>query len=214
MTWNLFRLMLGGALLATALPAAARSPYAGQYRAAVGPDTAGALDLRADGTFRYELSEGALDEHAEGTWSETGGDIRLDTAPKPKPPSFARGPDNASPGALTIQVKLADGRELAGVDFRLGLSDGSSVAGYTQAEGWNFAERAGRSIVWAEIYEPIYAVASQRFAIEPPATGGLVFLLTPNDIDTVDFVHAQLEPRSDDFVLHHPRGELRMVRQR
>src|SRR5690349_24097320 len=41
-----------------------------------------------------------------------------------------------------------------------------------------------------------------RSVIDPPASGGLVFVLTPNDIDVVDFAEARLERRGDDFVLH------------
>lgn len=200
--------------MTVAAPADARSPYAGRYRVAIGPDTAGVLELAPDGRFRYVLSEGALDEHADGTWTETGGDIRLTTTPKPVPPSFARGPDTTGDGAATIQVKLKDGRELAGVDFRLGLTNGSSLAGYTQAEGWSFEQTGDRRIAWVELHEPIYGVTSERIAIDPPATGGLVFLLTPNDIDVVDFDNAQLEKRSDDFVLHRRERDLRMVRER
>jgi hypothetical protein len=203
--------LIAGAWLLLATTAEARSPYAGRYRVAEGPDTAGMLDLRADGSFRYFLSEGALDEQAEGTWTETGGDIRLTTAPKPVPPSWARGPDG---GSATLRVILADGRELAGIDFRLGLADGASVAGYTQAEGWSFAEPGERRIAWVELHEPIHGIVSQRFAIDPPATGGLVFVLTPNDIGTVDFDAAPLHRRSDDFVLDRRGRELRLVRER
>ena len=210
------RHLLATALLAAltmGIPAQARSPYAGRYRVAEGPDTAGLLELGADGRFRYQLSEGALDEHAEGRWTETGGDIRLVTEPKPVAPSFARGGDRG-PGATTIQVVLADGRELAGVDFRLGLASGASLAGYTQAEGWSFADAGERRISWVELYEPVYGVASPRFAIDPPASGGLTFVLTPNDIEVVDFADARVEPRLDDFVLHHPDRPLRLVRMR
>jgi hypothetical protein len=171
------------------------------------------LDLQPDGRFRYFLSEGALDEQAEGTWTETGGDIRLTTEPKPVAPSWARGPDGGE-GAATIRVVLADGRELAGIDFRLGLADGASMAGYTQAEGWSFAEPGRRRIAWVELYEPIHGVASQRFAIDPPAAGGLVFVLTPNDIGTVDFDQTPVHRRSDDFVLDRRGRELRLVRER
>ena len=212
---------IGIALTALALlagaAAEARSPYAGRYRIVTGPDIAGGLDLQPDGRFRYERSEGALDESAEGSWTETAGDIRLTTDPKPIPPRFARGPDGGA-DAPTIHVQLADGRDLAGVDFRLGLSNGASLAGYTQAEGWSFAEAGAkpgeRKIAWVELVEPIYGVVSPRFVIDPPATGALVFVLTPNDIATVDFDNVQLERRTDDFVLHRRDRALRLVRER
>lgn len=214
---HLIAVALAGLAVVCSTAAEARSPYAGRYRIANGPDTAGGLDLGADGRFRYVLIEGALDEHAEGSWTETAGDIRLTTDPKPVPPSFARGPDAKSDGgagAPAIHVRLADGRDLAGVDFRLGLTGGSSVAGYTQAEGWSFADAQPRRIAWVELVEPIYGVVSPRFTIDPPVAGALVFVLTPNDIGTVDFQNAQLEKRSDDFVLHRGERALRLVRER
>ena len=67
---------------------------------------------------------------------------------------------------------------------------------------------------WVELHEPIYGITSQRIAIEPPAAGGLVFVLTPNDIDVVDFDNAQLEKRTDDFLLHRGDRELRVVREK
>lgn len=208
--------MIGTALAGVALLATrahARSPYAGRYRIANGPDTAGGLELAADGKFRFALSEGALDEHAEGTWTEAGGDIRLTTDPKPVPPAFARGPD-AVDGAPTLHVRLADRRDLAGIDFRLGLTDGSSTAGYTQAEGWSFETPGDRKIAWVELVEPIYQVVSPRFVIDPPVAGGLVFILTPNDIEVVDFNKAWFERRTDEFVLHRGDRKVRMVRER
>ena len=88
------------------------------------------------------------------------------------------------------------------------------MAGYTQAEGWSFAEPGERRVAWVELHEPIHGIASQRFAIDPPASGGLVFVLAPNDIGTVDFNAAPLIRRSDDFVLDRRGRELRLVRER
>ena len=94
------------------------------------------------------------------------------------------------------------------------MASGATLAGYTQAEGWSFAEPGERRVAWVELYEPIHGVASPRFTINPPTSGGLVFVLTPNDIGTVDFADARIVPRLDDFVLHHPNRELRLVRVR
>ena len=233
MNGKLFWLATVAAAIAVALPADARSPYSGRYRVAEGPDVAGGLELGADGRFRYFLSAGALDQRAEGSWTETAGDIRLTTDPKPVPPSFARGPDAKPDGgeaegedAPTLHVRLADGRDLAGIDFRLGLTTGAGMAGYTQAEGWRFeepgaetpartpAETPERKIAWVELIEPIYGVVSQRFVIDPPAAGGLVFVLTPNDIEIVDFQNDRFERRTDDFVLHLGERTLQMVREK
>jgi hypothetical protein len=213
MTLTRTRLTVSMLLMALAWPADARSPYAGRYRVAEGPDTAGGLELRADGRFFYGLSEGALDEHAEGRWSDEGGTISLTTEPKPTPAEFARGPDR--PGeAPTLQVVLSDARAIGGIDFRIGLGDGSIRAGYTQYDGWTFPSGAAQPIRWVELAEPIHGVASARFVIDPPASGGLVFVLTPNDIDVVDFTDAVLERRGDVFVLRQGDRELRLVREK
>lgn len=218
---QLLAVLLAILALVAGTAAEARSPYAGRYRVAEGPDVAGGLELGADGRFRYFLSAGALDQHAEGSWTETAGDIRLTTDPKPVPPSFARGPDavTGDDGDVpAIHVKLADGRDLAGIDFRLGLTTGAGMAGYTQAEGWRFEEPGAgtgeRKIAWVELVEPIYDVVSQRFTIDPPLAGGLVFVLTPNDIEVVDFRNERFERRTDDFVLHLGERTLRMVREK
>ena len=226
---HLLAVVLAMSVLVAGTAAEARSPYSGRYRVAEGPDVAGGLELGADGRFRYFLSAGALDQHAEGSWTETAGDIRLTTEPKPVPPSFARGSD-AKPGegedAPTLHVRLADGRDLAGIDFRLGLTTGVGMAGYTQAEGWKFEEPVAgtpaglvtgtpeRKIAWVELVEPIYDVVSPRFVIDPPAAGGLVFVLTPNDIEVVDFRNDRFERRTDEFVLHLGERTLRMVREK
>ena len=44
-----------------------------------------ALELKADGRFRYQLDYGAVSEQAEGTWTSDGKSVRLTTAPAPKP---------------------------------------------------------------------------------------------------------------------------------
>ena len=212
MSFRLFGTGLAAAALLAAFPAEARSPYAGRYRIAEGPDTAGGLELRADGRFAYALSEGALDEHAEGRWSDEGGTIRLTTEPKPTPATFSRAADRAGPDAPTLLVTFPDDRTIGGIDFRLGLADGSARAGYTQYDGWTFSSGEARAIRWVELGEPIHGVSSARFVIDPPASGGLVFVLTPNDIDVVDFDDAELERRGDDFVLHRGQRELRLVR--
>jgi hypothetical protein len=40
-----------------------------------------ALELKADGTFRYSLDYGAVSEAAEGHWTATDGIVRLDSDP-------------------------------------------------------------------------------------------------------------------------------------
>jgi hypothetical protein len=208
---NPIHVAFAAVLIAAAAPADARSAYAGRYRVVEGPDVAGGLELRPDGRFAYVLIAGALDEHAEGRWSEEGGVVRLTTEPKPLPPVFARARDGDAE-APTLLVTFAGGGGIPGIDFRLGLADGSVAEGYTQEGGWSFAAGSAAPIRWVELVEPIHGLASPRFAIDPPATGALTFVLTPNDIEVVDFAGAPFQRRGKGFVLGRGDGELRLVR--
>jgi hypothetical protein len=199
-------------LLASA--AAAKDRWIGTYRVAEGPDVAGGIELRADHRFAYVLAAGALDEQARGSWRVDGAVVRLTTQPKPRPATFAPAPVRDPPGGrLKLSVTWPDGRGIAGIDFRIGFASGDPVEGYTQEDGWEAEPGETRQPQWIELAEPIHDVASPRFAV---AAGqhALVFVLTPNDLGTVDFVDAVLAAADGRFVLRHPRGPLRLTKER
>ena len=50
-----------------------------------------ALDLRADGRFRYQLDYGAVSEQAEGQWTSDGKTVRLTTKPLAEASNFRLG---------------------------------------------------------------------------------------------------------------------------
>ena len=50
-------------------------------------EVAAAIELKANGRFRYALSYGAVDEEAEGDWAFDGKTIRLTSNPMPRAPS-------------------------------------------------------------------------------------------------------------------------------
>ena len=89
-------------LLAAAAPAAA---HAGFYRSSQ-PEIAAALELRADGRFRYALDYGAVSEEGEGVWVADGSTVRLTSQPVPSAPSFAIVRDlPATPGELWVELE-------------------------------------------------------------------------------------------------------------
>ena len=67
------------ALLLAALPVTAGPE--GRYRLTGVQDAASGIELRADHTFSYGLSYGALDEMAEGVWKQAGDTVLLTTQP-------------------------------------------------------------------------------------------------------------------------------------
>jgi hypothetical protein len=204
------------AALCAALPAFAGEPEAaGQYRLAEGPDAAGMLVLLPDGRFQYALAYGALDEHAEGHWQKSGSGITLTTQPKPVPAVFSalpRGPDG--PETPTLLVTWPDGRGIAGIDFRIGFDSGDVFTGYTQEYGWSMSTEDSRNPVWIELSEPFHGTKSTRFAIDPAAKGTLHYVLTPNDMEVVDFVATPADITPDGLILHRREGDMRFIRQR
>lgn len=196
---------LAAAVLLALLPltAAARDAAVGRYRAADGPDVAAMLELAADGHFRYQRSEGAVDEWAEGVWRrDPEGHIRLQTQPRPKPPEFTVAGMTADPGEpLTIHVSWPDGQGIAAVDFRIGMDSGNPIEGYTQHYGWSRDVPDGRRPVWVELSEPFYGTASPRF----PVAGNrnvLRFILHPNDMGVADFDDTLATMEGDRLILH------------
>ncbi len=167
-------------------PADARA--AGRYRLDAGPDVLAMLELRPDGRFRYMLIAGAMDAFSEGLWASDGSSVTLNTSPRPVPPSFSAGAITRAEGLPSILVVTPSGRGIPGIDLRLGYSDGRTIDSYTQEEGWRPA--AGDPVgipAWVEVSFAMYNVPPRRFALDATAGNAFVFVLTPNDLQVLDF---------------------------
>lgn len=204
MRYALIAPMILGALLTA--PAAAKD-LAGRYRLAEGPDVAGALELRQDGKFGYELAAGALDERAQGTWAMDGNKACLTTEPVPTPPEFQTAEPISGDGA-TVRVtwpSAPDGtvRGIPGVDFVIGFDSGEPVRGYTQEYGWTMPPDETRVLRWIELTEPIHRIRMPR----TPLKGRFRAVLVPNDLGVVNFQGACLEQVKEGFVLHRPSND-------
>jgi hypothetical protein len=201
-------------LLASApLPALAQDVWAGQYRLAEGPDTAGELQLDADGSFRFGMSAGALDAEAQGRWILFGNGIALRTEPRPVAPAFTLAQaEPVTDGALSIMVTWPGGEGIAGVDFKILLDGAEPLTGYTQDYGWQSQPGDVHRVVSIQLAEPIYGTVSPVFPISDNARN-FTFVLTPNDMGIADFDNAPAERTADGLQLHWRGGVLRFVRR-
>ena len=206
----LLALPLAGVDAAHAAPA---DPATGRWSAADRPDTASMLELSPDGRFRYGLSEGALDEGAEGRWAREGGIVRLFTEPRPVPPRFSVRSMDAAPATipLSILVTAPNGRGIAGIRFRIDFDGGPPLEYYTQESGWTGEPADRRSPRWIQLYEPVHGFQSDRIPV-PAGARTLRFLLEPNDLGTVDFQGAQVTLDGDRLTLRDRRGERHYAR--
>jgi hypothetical protein len=170
------------------------------------------IELRADGHFRYGLSEGALDEGAEGRWLRDGPALRLYTEPRPTAPALrltSQSPTGPSPeddAAFAIRVNGPSGGGIAGVDFRVEFDTGDPLTGYTQDYGWSTGSLDGRTPRWIQLHEPINGILSERLAIAP-GTRTLSFVLEPNDLGIADFNGTIVTLATDTLTLYHRLGE-------
>jgi hypothetical protein len=197
-------------LAATAVSAA---PPAGHYRLVGVHDAASELILYPDGRFEYALAYGALDEQAQGRWTSDDKTVHLTTVPKPKPAVFTAGPAERNAGApFSIKVTAPDGRGLAGVDFQLNFDSGDPVESYTQEYGWNLDpadKRTPRSVRFAV---PMSGLVSQTLPIDVTKAKQFTFILTPNDLGTIDFEDLPLTMEAPHrLIMHRDGGDLTYV---
>ena len=196
--------ILGVSTLAIASHAvAAGDSVAGRYRYHGGPDVASELVLRDDGRFDYFLMAGSLDEQSRGTWQVDGRTLQLLTVPKPKEAVFSSGAAQpTADGKLVIRVTDQAGRGIAAVHFVLGFNSGPPVEGYTQDYGWSLDQAETRRPTWIEFSVPIYRLRSTRFVIDLSRGNDLSFILTPNDLGTIDFTGIKIDIEQDRLIMH------------
>ena len=170
-----------------AMPANAADCPTGLFRAVAGPDTASMLEIGKDGHFRYGLSEGAVDETAEGRWECADGVLLLTTEPTPKPAQFRL--DHVTQGEeapFSLIVTWPDGNAVAGVDFKLDFDRGDPAIAYTQPSGWA-TDLDGRVPKTIQFAEPFYGTVSPVFPVPPGKGVRLHVVLEPNDMGIAAF---------------------------
>ena len=184
------------------LPAAVASGRVGRYAHSEHELVSG-IWLKADGTFRYGLTAGSLDETARGRWTANGSRIRLVSEPKPVPPAIAAGPAQRDPdAALSLRVVAPNGRGVPGVDPVVGFDAGDPAEGHTQADGWTLPAEEKRMPRWVEFSMESYGLRSPRFSIDRDSANALMFILAPNDIGVVDFTGTVVDAGKDGLVVH------------
>lgn len=191
--------------------AAAAHPAEGLWRSTGSPDTAAMLEIGADGRFRFMLSEGALDEQAEGVWTADGPAVRLTTRPRPIRPTITPAPSAPDcDRAFCLTVETPDGQGVAGVDFRIETGEGEPIEGYTQYDGWSTESLGGRPTT-IQLAEPVHGIASVPVAIAP-GVRSMRFVLTPNDLGIADFDEARATIEGDVLTLDHRLHPIRFRR--
>ncbi|MCB2089583.1 MAG: hypothetical protein KDD98_12265 [Sphingomonadaceae bacterium] len=179
------------------------------------------LELRADGTYLYALSVGALDERSQGSWSVTpGGTITFATTPRPEAPEFERLADGTVQDSPYLIVIWPNGVPVQGINVALQCANGATAYGYTLDTGWPYEgpeEDMGGDDLCDDpqslrLIEPVHDVYSPAYDVAG-AGGGLRFVLHPNDMGVRDMTDWQASVTGNRIrLLHESEGAAVLVR--
>ena len=192
--------------------AARAAALAGDYTAAQ-MELVAALRLSPDGTFRYALTVGALDETARGKWRLTGDVIELTSDPRPRPPAIEAAPPQSTPGApFGLRVLAPNGADVPAVDFVIEFHSGPPLTAYTPGDRWILPATERRTPRFVTFVAPRYRLPSTRLPLDPQAGRTAIFQLVPNDFGVADLTGAHLTVEGDALTLHREDGTLRFQR--
>lgn len=191
--------MTAARLLAAALLiGAAPPPLAGVYELAGVREAAGGLELRADGSFRYALSYGALDEQAEGRWRQEGSRVLLTTVPTPRPPAFSRAAaEPGDPAQFELRLDNPAGQPIPNIEVIVTLADGSKHRAQTQQDWLQAPLDAAHRPVSVMFRIPVFDVESPLLPLEIDRLHRYRFTLDPGDLGMRDFRDWPLEVKGD-----------------
>jgi hypothetical protein len=201
-------LILVAALLLTA---PAQASVAGLYQAQQ-MEVGAALELQADGRFRYQLDYGAVSEQAEGDWTFDGATVRLTTKPMPKLPSFELVRDDPAPqGELRMTVEPPG----FGAAYRLdaiATDADSGEKGLVTTDTDGRVDSGGRRIASVDPMVPVYGTVAGHFPLSPDRGHHLLLRFHRNDLGRAAFDREPLEATSRGLLLTRYDAQIRFVR--
>ena len=172
-----------------------------------------ALELSADGRFRYQLDYGAVSEQAEGRWTSDGRTVRLTTAPAPKPPAFELVSDGPAPvGQLTVTVEPPG---LGGYRLDAIATDAKTgEKGRVTVDSDGSVDSGGHVISVLEPMVPVYGTIAGRFVLDPRRGHRLLLRFRANDFATAAFRAEPLSITPRGLVLNRYDQAIRFIRVR
>ena len=202
--------MLAAAVI---LAAAAPPPVAGLYQAHQ-MEVGAALELQANGHFRYQLDYGAVSESAEGDWAFDGKTVLLTSKPMPKQPDFELVRDDPAPsGELVMSVEPPG----FGADFRIdGIATeaGSGDKGMVTTDSDGRVESGGHKLSAIDPLVPVYGSVGGHFPLSADRGHHLLLRFHANDIGHAAFDREPLRLKDGALVFNRYDTEIRFVRNR
>lgn len=168
------------------------------------------LWLRADGTFRYGLTVGSLDETAAGRWTAKGNRVELVSEPRPVPPAITVGIGKLEPGAIfSLALSTPAGSPVAGVDFSIEFDSGEPLVSYTQNARWVLPADEKRQPRFITFSWPSYGVKPARFVIDVRRFNAMAFVFAPNSFGVLDMTGLVVDADKDGLTLYRGGDAMR-----
>jgi hypothetical protein len=198
---------VGAILLATAAGPSIEGIYEAHQM-----EAGAALELRADGHFRYQLDYGAVSEHAEGEWTFDGKAVRLTTSPKPLAPAFELVSDDPAPaGDLFITAEFPE-LDWSGRLDAIATDRQSGEKGLVTTDSEGRVDTRGRTIGAIEPLVPVYGTVGGHFDLSPDRGHRLRLRFHANDLGTADFGSEPLLLDGGDLLLDRYDMAIRFIR--
>jgi hypothetical protein len=200
-------------IAAAALLFAPAAAVAGLYQAQQ-MEVGAALELKADGHFRYQLDYGAVSEQAEGDWRFDGKTVRLTTRPAPNPPSFELLRDDpAPPGELSMTLEPPGFGQVLHIDA-VGTDAASGEKGLVTIDEHGRVLAGAHKLSAIDPMVPVYGTVAGHFALSQDRGHRLLLRFHANDLATAAFNGEPLTLTERGLVLNRYDSEIRFIRVR
>ena len=203
--------MIAFALAPVLAAVAPASAHAGLYRSSQ-PEIAAALELRADGRFRYALDYGAVSETGEGVWAADGSTIRLTSEPLPTAPSFAIVRDvPAAPGELWVEFE-SPGFDWGGpLELLLSFDKIVGLVRVTASENGRVETNGGRVTAIRPVV-PVYGTMGAPLPLTGERGHRLTIRFLRNDLGKARFLSEPLQLTPGGLLLNRYEASIRLDR--
>jgi hypothetical protein len=201
------------AWLVVLAPTLTTADFAGLYETHQ-MEVGGALELKPDGRFRYQLDYGAVSESAAGTWALDAKTVRLTSDPMPRESDFTLIEDKPAP-VCEISVSVDWGKVDWSTDPRVLVTyegDPKIYFVYTGEHGKLESPRCKATSVRPLV--PVYGGVGTEVKLTPGQGHKLSFRFEPNDIGQAAFHAEPLTLDGQSLVLTRYDASIRFIRVR
>jgi hypothetical protein len=194
-----FALLLAAASTVAA-PAAQAASLVGTYDGGQ-MEIAAALELKADGRFRYVLSYGALDEEATGKWTMSGDHVLLTSDPVTAPRFVLVSHRRGENGMLQLNLDVPKGLSRQYFDAAITMTNGQVQRQQFSENGLSSPFARDNVPTSVRILLQMFDVISEPVALDANSGYSVRFRFEPNDLGKVPFQATPLRIVDEDLVL-------------